>query len=58
MKLFRKYVEVLRSYGGIATDIKKQTLYDEVADEFDIHWETAARIIRKKLYGDECSGID
>jgi hypothetical protein len=46
-KLYAKYEEVLNKYGEVASKIKKQTIYDEVADEFNITWELAARIINK-----------
>jgi hypothetical protein len=44
-KVLLKYEEVILKYGEMSRSIRKQTLYEEVADEFDITWETAARII-------------
>ena len=63
-KLFRYYIETLKSYGDKATAFSKEYLYAQCADVFDICAVTAGRIIRsmvsdgkytKFLSEDECN---
>lgn len=48
-KLFRYYIEILKSYGEKATAFSKEYLYAECADVFDISAVTAGRIIRSMI---------
>lgn len=48
-KLFRYYIETLKSYGDKATAFSKEYLYAQCADVFDICAVTAGRIIRSMV---------
>jgi len=48
-KLFRYYIQILKSYGEKATAFSKEYLYAECADVFDISAVTAGRIIRSMI---------
>lgn len=49
--LVTRFWEIYRNYGSLASSISKQRLYEEVAEEFYLNWETAARIIRASKDG-------
>lgn len=47
--LFQRYIDVLHSYGTLARDIKKRTIYDEVGKPFFLEPQTVGIIIGKML---------
>jgi len=44
-----EYNSVLKKYGDLSRVIRKQTLYEEVADKFYLTWPVTARIIRRMI---------
>lgn len=49
-EMFEYYIELMKSYGDLATQIRKKLLYEQVAEKFHLmSYETAGKIIRSKL---------
>lgn len=48
-KLYESYCAVIRKYGGLASKIKKITLYEEACEGFRLTPDEAGRIIRNMI---------
>lgn len=57
-KLTRRYAEIMHSHGDLARFIRKQTFYEQLAEEFDVNWQTAGRICREHIKNGERSSFD
>jgi len=51
-EMFEFYIELMKGYKELATQVRKKFLYEQVAEKFHLmSYETAGKIIRSKLQG-------
>ena len=47
--VYKRYSEIMKGYGELATRISKESVYADIAIEFFVSAQTIGNIIRKKL---------